>query len=787
MKRLLAGLAAALALSAAMGAPVEFRVTTVDFLQGLNLEVNGAGPLLLRADPPRHRIVLANTLTASVSVIDCASHTVRNLPIGNRVPQWLKTEALAVNPRDGAIYVIGERALHVLLPGRAAAVSVATGAQYESVAVDEASGRALLASRASEDLLLVDPADGAVRRIRWAAGEEAFGNLNMTPPPPIRKVVADAVLGRFVAVDGSAAALYLVDPRTGELGPRRDLPLAAGGRWHLAGYDSARHVLYLVTETAQRKVMQAARIRTDAAAEQVVPLPGLAEGVGMAADPKRDELYIAYDNDPLLHVVDFKTGGTVADVALPAYGNDAAALDAEGGKLYVASWAFGEVDRIDLATRRLDRRYKDLGVIPHMFGLAWDPVSRRLYVPIGAAAVNGSFGAALTVLDPDTGTAAKVRTGWAPVDMVWSERRGAAVVFNSEDAFAEVFPDGSFCAHALPFAFPTSAVAAPDGDIYLAYGPHQSYWPVVYIWGAKNGLLRIGAEALAFDDRRLPRQAHEMALDEHGVLYMLQNCWGKEKQFLTVLPDAVREFSPQSRYELEGEYERENAPRFLRYDPGRRWLYVARDAETDNGPGSFYVLDAGTGKTLHRLDTGPTPADCAFDDARIYIADFGNRVLRVIEKDGFGCQEVPVGEQPLRLAIHGDWLLVLNHAGRSLGLIDRRTLAVTEVPVPGDGRPDNIADAGGTLFMTAHGPAAMDILTFHTADRSFQRVHRIEYPFGDARFDSRNVAFFLDGRFGDAIFEISRIRPDPTGRVWISDFLSGKLFIVERRPPGGSR
>ncbi len=79
------------------------------------------------------------------------------------------------------------------------------------------------------------------------------------------------------------------------------------------------------------------RIRADAAGEQVVSFR-LGRGVGITSSPGRNELYIAYDNDPVLYVVDFKTGGTVAEVALPAFGNDAAVLDAEGGKLYVASW-----------------------------------------------------------------------------------------------------------------------------------------------------------------------------------------------------------------------------------------------------------------------------------------------------------------------------------------------------------------------------------------------------------------------------------------------------------------
>jgi len=129
----------------------------------------------------------------------------------------------------------------------------------------------------------------------------------------------------------------------------------------------------------------------------------------------------------------------------------------------------------------------------------------------------------------------------------------------------------------------------------------------------------------------------------------------------------------------------------------------------------------------------------------------------------------------------------LNHAGRSLSLVNRRTLAVTEIAVPVDGRPDNLAGLGGIAILTAHGPDSLDILAFDPATRSFQTIHRFKYPFGDARLDSRNVAFYLDGRFGDAIFDISRIRTDPQGRVWVSDFLSGHVFILERASVAGAR
>ena len=45
----------------------------------------------------------------------------------------------------------------------------------------------------------------------WLETEERLINLNATPPPPIRKVVADGSLGCVVAVDGLDPAIYVFD------------------------------------------------------------------------------------------------------------------------------------------------------------------------------------------------------------------------------------------------------------------------------------------------------------------------------------------------------------------------------------------------------------------------------------------------------------------------------------------------------------------------------------------------------------------------------------------------
>ena len=92
------------------------QVKTVDLLAPMGLKANAAGPLLVRMDAERNRLVMANTLTSSVSIIDCPSRSVRNIPIGSRVPQYLKSEALAIDSLTGNAYVIGNKSLEVVFP-----------------------------------------------------------------------------------------------------------------------------------------------------------------------------------------------------------------------------------------------------------------------------------------------------------------------------------------------------------------------------------------------------------------------------------------------------------------------------------------------------------------------------------------------------------------------------------------------------------------------------------------------------------------------------------------------
>jgi DNA-binding beta-propeller fold protein YncE len=759
----------ALAVRASAGSSV----TEIDFLEKSGLEFNGAGPLLVQVDEARNRLVTVNTLSSSVSVIDCATGEVVNIPIAGRAFQHLKSESLTIGEATGRIYLIGRNCFYIVDPEQRSSRQIPTDAQFESIAVDETSGNVFIAGRESRRLGFYQASSGKLRMLDWLETEETLINLNATPPPPIRKVVADGSLGRIVAVDGLDPAVYTFDGTSGRLRASRPIGLSPDGRWHLGGYNETSHHLYLVVETADRKVIEAARIDATGNEDLIVPLPEYTEGVGVTYNSRREEVYIPYDNHPSVHVVDFGNGGELHEIMLPAYGNDGSAVDAESDTLYIASWAYGEIDVIDLRERKLVRRYPGLGIIPHMFALAFNPNTGLVYFPKGASAVNGTFGSAVSAFDPSTGEVNKIYTGWAPIDLIEVESRGSFLVFNSEDTFAEVTADGSCDMHRLPFDYPIRAVDSPEGDVYLSYGPHQSYWPTVYIWDAKNGVLTIDADDLGLYDRRIPRQAHEMVVDRGGKLYFTQNNWGREEQFVGVLKDQVRLFDANQRLRLVDEVEREITQRILRYDEARHLLYLVRVGERDEDPSVLQVIEPDTGRILHRVEVGKTATDLAFDSETIYVVNFDSKSVSLIDKDDFSVSVVEAGEQPLKLCACAGGVYAIDHAANRL-----IEVGGTSWELPTEGSPDNIFEWNGSLVITSHSHDRLHITSFDPGSGEFAVLHTLEYPYGDTRFDSRNVSFYLGGQFGDALFSITRGKTDSSGRLWISDFLSGKVFIL---------
>ena len=767
----------------------ETRVKTVDFLTHCGLKVNAAGPLLVKTDVARNRIILVNTYTSSISLIDGKTDKVTNIPIKNRVPQYLKMEALTIDNRSGNIYVIGNKSLHVVYPDQQRADSFDTGEQYEMAAVNEKNGDAFLVGRGSKYMAMIPFKSTQVKRIPWVDYEETMLNLNQTPPPPIRKVACDNALQQIIAVDGFTSTLYLFSAQSGQLLKKRKLAVDVGTRWHMAGYNQDTHHLYTVIETFERHVNQAVKIDIVNGKDMVVDLPGLTEGVGINYNPEADEVYIPYDNHPSVHVVDFKNKGNLEEIKIPNYGNDASAIDETNNRLYIASWGYGEIEVIDLKTRKLVKRISGTGIIPHMFNMTFNPHSGELLIPVGASAVNGSFGASLTALEPNSEKMRLIYTGWAPVALVEMNGEDGILVFNSENQAAQVKVEGTGAEepavtyHTLPCQYINNAVKTPEGIIYISYGPHQSYWPVVYIWAAKNGILSItpqpGAETMNFYDRRIPRMAQQMALDKNNALYALQNNWGNEKQFLISFPDEFRVPNlDQMRLELEDIVIRETTQRILKYDPDKHWLYIIKLGETDDEPGVLQIFDLNTKKILLKYPLGYTPTDLVFDAKTIYIPVFDSDILAAIGKEDFSVTKSKTGRKPFKVALLNNIPYCINHNDNTLQAFGTEPGTPATYPLPYPCKPGNLFSTGKELIVTGHSPEALYILAFNPEKKTFRLLHKETYPYGETTVDTNNSAFYMRGQFGDGIFEINRIIEDSKNRLWITDYLAGKLFII---------
>ncbi|HID40147.1 MAG TPA: hypothetical protein EYP36_11625 [Calditrichaeota bacterium] len=754
-----------------------YRVTEVNFLASARLKINAAGPLLVKTDTQRNRILVAHTQSSSLSVISGIDHRVQNIPLTSRAIQHLKDESFTFNSQNGHIYLIGDHCLHISNPETGKTKCIPTDKQYEMVAVNPEDGLAFLVGRESRRMAVVNPQNSHITYINWAQKEEPLRNLNQTPPPPIRKVAVDEKLKRVCAVDGYTGMLYQFDLKGLKLIGKRALHVRPGARWHWAGINKKTHYLYLVIEDAKRRVNQAVKIDLRGDDDSVVDLPSFTEAVGVNYNPLRDEVYIPYDNHPSVHIVDFKQNGALYEVALPLYGNDASAIDLKNNRLYVASWAYGEIEVIDLQKRRFIGRIPDLGILPHTFTMCFNPHNGNLYIPIGATAVNGTFGAAVTTISPQNREVKKIYTGWAPVDLIQLPDSEDFLVFNSEDEMARVKPDGSYKTYPLPFGYPHQAVYSKDKNIYLSYGPHQSYWPTVYIWGAKNGIMLIHKKDLQIWNRRIPRLAQKIIMGGKGRLYALQNNWGKENQFLTVLKDEVREFNARERLVLPDTVNRETIQRILEYDQLRNWLYIVKAGEADSLPGYLQIIDVAGRKQLGKVAVGSVPTDLYFDENDIYVTNFRQNNVTKVSKETNAIHIYATEKQPLKLAGLGKRVYCISHENGTLETIDEDE-KVWKIPID-NAKPDNLYSDGQKLWIMMHSADALYILNFKPSLEKFETVLRFAYPFGDTSFDHTNNSFYLSGQFADCIYDLNRIKQDKKGRLWISDFLSGRLFIIE--------
>ena len=135
------------------------------------------------------------------------------------------------------------------------------------------------------------------------------------------------------------------------------------------------------------------------------------------------------------------------------------------------------------------------------------------------------------------------------------------------------------------------------------------------------------------------------------------------------------------------------------------------------------------------------------------------------------------GKRPLKLCVCHGKVYAIDHTGN--GLIE---VGGTSRGLPSEGMPDNIFYWNGRLVITSHSSDTLQITSFDPGSGDFELLHTFEYPYGDTHFDSGNVSFYLRGQFADALVSITRAKTDASGRLWISDFLSGRVFVLSGSP-----
>ncbi|MFC2130290.1 YncE family protein [Bacteroidota bacterium] len=764
----------------------QFRVKTINFLDKFNLEYNAAGPMLVTADETNNKIYIANTLSSAVTIIDGKTDKVINIPVGGRTLQHLKSTAITYNSKTGIVYIIGTKNFFIVDPKTKRSQTIDTEKQFECITVENKSGNVFLAGRESSELGFYNAKTKKFELIEWLEHKESLTNLNQTPPPAIRIVYAINDYKRTIlAVDGYSSTLYLIAAENAKIIQTRKIPLGNNdGRWHLAGYDGKTKHLIIATETKTRKITDIAKIDAFGNDDIVVKLPeGFSEPVGIIFNTKLQEAYIPYDNHAFIHVVEFNNGGTIDTIPIPAYGNDGSAIDTYNNILYIASWAHGEVEVIDLKKRKFIKKISGLGIIPHMFTFTFNKANGYLYFPVGASAVNGTFGASVTKLDPKTEATVTIHTGWAPIELIDAPYRSSVFVFNNEDQFAEVQYGGSRKYYPLPVRFPVCASRSPEGNIYLSYGPHQSYWPTVYIWGARNGVLTINKDNLEFYDRRIPRQAMQMESDKNGILYLQQNNWGKEPIIINKIEDDVRNYEIGKRITLEDSVQRETTQRVMKYDEKEHLLYLLRLAEKDEDPSVLYIINPDSNKSIKRVEVGLNATDLEFDDNNIYTANFGSNSVSIINKKTFKVINLRVGKAPLRLCRCSGKVFVMNYETNDI--MEVKIPDVNEsthgFKIPPKGNPDNLYCWNEKLVITKFDNDYIYIIEFDPKTKKFELIYKRDYSYGETSFDTGNAAFYVNGIFGDILFSLTKGITDSNGNFWLTDFLAGKLYIIGKK------
>ncbi len=757
------------------------KVTEVDFLKSLGVAVNAQGAHVVKMDVTHQRIVVACVNSSSLAWIEGHTRKLHTIPIGTRLPRRFHPLSLAIDSLSGKFYLAAEKKLVVVEPNTSQVQSIDLPSDLETVAVDGLTGRAFLTGRASGNLVVVEPNSRRVTEIKWGAALPPIPWAAASPPPPIRKVFVDPNARAVYLVDGAAPQLLTFHADQLTLLHQRSLPVPPYPRWHLAAFDTRRQALYLALETETRDSKGVLRIGTADNSDVLIALPpGSREPQGISYSYSRQEVYIPYDNHPYIHVVHLAPVVKVDSIAVPRFGMDASAVDEKRGQLFVTNWAQGILYLINLKTRQVDYSVPQFPVFPHMHHLAYNPVTGDLIVPSGATVVNGTFGASVTIYNTLRNELIHQRIGWGPVSLAPQPGADAFYIFGSDQAFACVQPNGQCTYHSIPFLYPHAVHSAPgQNQVWLSYGQHSSMWPSVYIASTRNGVLKFGRESTPISEIVLDRLAQQLTLDRHGNFWALQNTWGTENPYLAYCPAQGGNWQ---RVFLPERVDNECSFRLLAADPELDRIYVGRTADLNDQPGTLYIVDQQSQQVLSSVRVGVSPVDICVQPKlnRIIVLNFDSDSATCIDRTTFARRNIPTGDGPLVSAVNPQTgeVCVVNHLNPGLTVLGESSY---QLPLPADAWPDNIYFAAGQscFYVTAHQPQAFKIYRLDLAAKKVSLYFETAYPFGEIRFDHANTAFALRGQWADAIYRLTNLAGDAKGRLWVTDYLAGKLWIFE--------
>jgi len=757
------------------------KITEVDLLQHGGLDANALGPQVIVFDPTHRRLVVACVNSSSLSLIEAGTHRITNIPLPVRMPRRLHFQSVVIDSTTGQVFLAADKKLVIVDPESRTSQAIDLPGDFTSLAVDGTTGRVFLVGRDSGDVRVVDPNTQKISKINWTEPLPPPAWLVATPPPPVRKILVDANLREGYLIDGANRRLVVVDLDHLTIRRQREIRAEDGcPRWHLAGADWSNHWIYLALEAENRAARQVVRLNVLQNTDEIIDLPQMSrEPQGICASIKRQEVYIPLDNHPYLLVAHFNSSPAADSMAVPRFGMDAAVVDDHRDQLWVTNWAQGTLYRIDLKTQKLDYIIPHFPVFPHMNHLALDAVTGDLFVPTGAAAVNGTFGASITVFNTFRNEFKHLPIGWGPVSLARQPQSDAVYVFGSDQEFAQIQPDGKVAFFNLPQPYAVQAVNSPDGKaVFVAYGPHSSIWPEPYIASTRHGIFRLGPNPHEITDLRTDRLAQKIAFDRQGKLWALQNTWGFENPFVMIFaPD-----QPWQRLFLPDKMENEANFRLLVPDPERDQMYLVRVGDQAQQPGVLYIARTCPPEILTTIPLGLTPTDLCVQSAtnQIFISNFDSDSVTVIQRDDFSVSHRAAGRRPLVVGANPKTaeIFVVNHLARTVsvwGAADRT------IQLPGEAFPNNLrVDVpNNRLLITAHAPDHFALIEILPATGKVKTLFKKKFPYGEITFDQANSAFGERAQWGDAIFRLTDLLQDARGRWWMSDYLSGKVWIWE--------